>query len=123
MPKQRIWFDIPLLRAPYWQNIEILPQYYQSYLEEAIAFMEMNKANEEHIDYRGFKDFEIEKVKRNLEIMKGGDGLDRDKMYKARANFYKFFTQHDKRRDTDFLKTFPQMEDWWEICEEANALL
>ena len=85
--------------------------------------MEMNKANEEHIDYRGFKDFEIEKVKRNLEIMKGGDGLDRDKMYKARANFFKFFTQHDKRRDTDFLKTFPQMEDWWEICEEANALL
>ena len=123
VPKQRIWFDIPLLRAPYWQNIEILPQYYQSYLEEAIAFMEMNKANEEHIDYRGFKDFEIEKVKRNLEIMKGGNNLDRDKMYKARANFYKFFTQHDQRRNTNFLNTFPEMEDWWEICEEADALI
>jgi hypothetical protein len=123
VPKQRIWFDIPLLRAPYWQNIEILPQYYQSYLEEAIAFMEMNQANEEHIDYRGFKDFEIEKVKRNLEIMKGGNNIDRNKMYKARANFYKFFKQHDQRRNTDFLNTFPEMEDWWEICEEADALL
>tara|TARA_B100000963_G_scaffold268704_1_gene236863 strand:- start:7864 stop:9396 length:1533 start_codon:yes stop_codon:yes gene_type:complete len=123
VPKQRIWFDIPLLRAPYWQNIEILPQYYQSYLEEAIAFMELNQADEDYIDYRGFKDFEIEKVKRNLEIMKGGNNLDRDKMYKARANFYKFFTQHDRRRDTDFLRTFPEMQDWWEICEEADALL
>ena len=97
-----------MLRAPFWQNIQILPQYYQSYLEEAIAFMEMNKANEEHIDYRGFKDFEIDKVKRNLEVMKGGSMLHRDDMYKARANFYKFFTQHDPRRNTDFLKTFPR---------------
>ena len=123
VPKQRIWFDIPLLRAPFWQNIQILPQYYQSYLEEAIAFMEMNKANEEHIDYRGFKDFEIDKVKRNLEVMKGGTMFHRDEMYKARANFHKFFTQHDQRRNTNFLNTFPEMEDWWEICEEADALI
>ena len=85
--------------------------------------MEMNKANEEHIDYRGFKDFEIDKVKRNLEVMKGGSMFHRDEMYKARANFYKFFTQHDQRRNTDFLKTFSEMEDWWEICEEADALI
>ena len=85
--------------------------------------MEMNQADENYIDYRGFKDFEIEKVKRNLEIMKGGNNIDRDKMYKARANFYKFFKQHDQRRNTDFLNTFPEMEDWWEICEEADALI
>ena len=55
--------------------------------------------------------------------MKGGNNIDRDKMYKARANFYKFFKQHDQRRNTDFLNTFPEMEDWWEICEEADALI
>ena len=64
-PKQRIWFDIPLLRAPLWQCIQVLPQQYEDYLEEAIAFMELNQADEVNIDYRGFKDFEIDKVRRN----------------------------------------------------------
>ena len=122
-PKQRIWFDIPLLRAPLWQCIQIMPDYYQSYLEEAIAFMEMNQADEVNIDYRGFKDFEIDKVRRNLDWMKAGTNMDKDELLKARANFYKFFTQHDNRRGTDFIKTFPEMEDWWNICKEAEALI
>ena len=122
-PKQRIWFDIPLLRAPLWQCIQVMPDYYQSYLEEAIAFMEMNQATEDYVDYRGFKDFEIDKVRRNLEWMKAGANMDKDELLKARANFYKFFTQHDVRRDTDFLATFPEMEDWWAICKEAEAMI
>ena len=122
-PKQRIWFDIPLLRAPLWQCIQVMPDYYQSYLEEAIAFMEMNQATEDYVDYRGFKDFEIDKVRRNLEWMKAGSKMDNDELLKARANFYKFFMQHDERRNTDFLSTFPEMEDWWDICREAEALV
>ena len=100
-----------------------MPDYYQSYLEEAIAFMELNQADEVNIDYRGFKDFEIDKVRRNLDWMKAGAIMSDDEILKARANFYKFFKQHDERRDTDFLKTFPEMEDWWEICKEAEALI
>lgn len=121
-PKQRIWFDIPLLRYPLWQCIQVMPEYYQSYLEEAIAFMELHQANEDYVDYRGFKDFEIDKVRRNLEWMKAGANMDTDKKADARANFYKFFTQHDERRGTDFLSTFPEMEDWWHMCQEADAL-
>jgi len=111
------------LRAPLWQCIQVMPEYYQSYLEEAIAFMEMNQATEDYVDYRGFKDFEIDKVRRNLEWMKAGSSMDKDELLKARANFYKFFTQHDARRDTDFLNTYPEMEDWWGICKEAEALV
>ena len=122
-PKQRIWFDIPLLRAPLWQCIQIMPDYYQSYLEEAIAFMELNRADEVNIDYRGFKDFEIDKVRRNLEWMKAGSIMDKEELLKARANFFKFFSQHDERRKTDFLQVFPEMEDWWNICKEAEALI
>ena len=122
-PKQRIWFDIPLLRAPLWQCIQIMPDYYQSYLEEAIAFMELNRANEVNIDYRGFKDFEIDKVRRNLEWMKAGSIMDKEELLKARANFFKFFSQHDERRKTNFLQVFPEMEDWWNICKEAEALI
>ena len=56
----------------------------QEYLVEAIQFMERNRANEEFVDYEGFKDFEIEKVKRNLEHMK--KELLRDKLLRDRAD-------------------------------------
>jgi hypothetical protein len=35
----------------------------------------------------------------------------------AKADFYRFFSEHDQRRGTDFLKTFPEMRAWWQECE------
>ena len=35
----------------------------------------------------------------------------------ARADFYRFFAEHDRRRGTDFLATFPEMRSWWAECE------
>ena len=121
VPEQRIWFDIPVLRNPAWQTIQVLPSEYQSYLEEAIQFMESHKANEDYVDYRGFKDFEIAKAKRNLDLMK--KELPQQELIRNRADFYKFFTEHDRRRHTNFLATFPEMINFWQQCEEAEALL
>jgi len=121
VPEQRIWFDIPVLRNPAWQNIQVLPSEYQQYMEEAIRFMEQNIANEEYVDYKGFKDFEIEKAKRNLELMK--KELPQDEKLRNRGDFYKFFTEHDSRRNTNFLATYPEMINFWQQCEEAEALL
>lgn len=120
VPEQRIWFDIPLLRNPAWQNIQVLPSQYQDYMKEAIRFMEQNIANEDYVDYKGFKDFEIAKAKRNLDIMK--KELPQEKLIRDRADFSKFFTEHDRRRNTNFLATFPEMHDFWAMCEEAEVL-
>ena len=49
--------------------------------------------------------------------------MSQDELNRARANFSKFFTQHDTRRNTDFLATYPEMEDWWNMCEQAEALI
>lgn len=121
IPEQRVWFDIPVLRNPAWQNIQVLPGTYQEYMEDAIDFMEQHRANEDYVDYKGFKDFEIAKAKRNLELMK--QDITMDKLQRDRADFYKFFTEHDNRRSTNFLGTFPEMADFWFLCEEADALL
>ena len=37
-----------------------------------------------------------------------------------RYNFYQFFSNHDKRRGTDFLKTFPEFENFWNICKNTK---
>jgi hypothetical protein len=120
-PRQRIWFDIPLLRDPKWQCIQILTPDFEDYLEEAIAFMEVNRANEDHIDYRGFKDFEIDKVRRNLEWMRDRSKWNQEDLDRARANFYLFFSQHDERRGTNFHSVFPEYSDWWDLCAEAAS--
>jgi organic radical activating enzyme len=112
-PRQRIWFDVPLLRNPEWQCINTLPEEFEKYLEEAIEFMEHNSNVD---DFVGFYDFEIAKVKRNLEWMRERN-MPREKLDIARKNFVKFFKQHDARRGTDFLDTFPEFTSFWRKWE------
>ena len=33
-----------------------------------------------------------------------------------KADFYRFFTEHDKRRGTNFEETFPEMKGFWNEC-------
>jgi hypothetical protein len=35
----------------------------------------------------------------------------------AQADFYRFFAEHDRRRNTNFLQTFPEMSEWWDQCK------
>ena len=42
------------------------------------------------------------------------DGLAKDK-----KDFYAFFKEHDRRRTTRFLNTFPEMEEFWTECRNA----
>ena len=110
-PRQRIWFDVPILEKPVWQNIHTIPAEYEIYLEEAIDFME---EHQDTSNFVGFYDFEIEKVKRNLNLMREGrEKLTEQEIETARYNFVKFFKQHDARRGTNFLKTFPEYLRLW----------
>jgi len=103
-PRQRIWFDIPLLRSPEWQSLQMLPPEFDHYLEDAIEFMIMHN---DVSDFAGFYDFEIEKAERNLVFLK-----QRSTNAINKENFMEFFKQHDQRRGTDLLKTFPEFKDY-----------
>jgi|TARA_B110000444_G_scaffold234110_1_gene244177 hypothetical protein len=107
-PRQRIWFDIPLLRNPAWQAIHILPEEFDHYLVDAIAFM---KANANTDNFIGFYDFEIEKAERNLAALQARNLSSPEALDRNRRNLVKYFDQHDKRRETNFLETFPEFTD------------
>jgi hypothetical protein len=49
--------------------------------------------------------------------MRDGQRLDPEYINKNKADFYRFFSEHDRRRGTDFLQTFPEMRAWWQECE------
>ena len=39
-------------------------------------------------------------------------------MLEQRRNFYRMFSEHDKRRGTNFVETFPELEKFWFMCKE-----
>jgi hypothetical protein len=110
---QRVWFDTPVLRQPAWQSLQILPESYVRILERTADWMEMNLERPDTA-FHGFKDFEIQRLRRDIAWMRVGQTRD---CTQERADFYRFFSEHDKRRGTNFLNTFPQMRSWWEECE------
>jgi len=109
-PRQRIWFDVPLLRYPAWQNISVLPKEFETYIQAGLDFM---LANQNVDDFAGFYDFEIEKVKRNLKFFQESSCSKIDKQ-----NLVSYFTQHDQRRNTDFSKTFPEFQEFYTVDNE-----
>jgi hypothetical protein len=48
--------------------------------------------------------------------MREGQQLDDEYRKQQKRNFFLFFNEHDKRRDTNFLETFPEMQSWWLEC-------
>ena len=112
---QRVWFDTPLLRTPTWQSLQILPPVYAGVLERVADWMEMNLETADR-PFHGFKDYEVQRMRRDIDWMREGSKLDADYVKMQRADFYRFFNEHDKRRKTDFLTTFPEMREFWNEC-------
>ena len=106
---QRVWFDTPVLRQPAWQSLQTLPESYAAKLEQARDFMLENLETAED-PFHGFKDYEVQRLERDIAWMRSESNTSH------LADFYKFFTEHDRRRGTDFENTFPEMLTWWRQC-------
>jgi organic radical activating enzyme len=110
---QRVWFDTPVLREPAWQSLQIMPESYAQKLESVRDYMLANLVTESN-PLHGFKDYEVQRLERDIAWMRAGQQQDHSA---AKADFYRFFSEHDRRRGTDFLRTFPEMKSWWTECE------
>ena len=116
---QRVWFDTPVLRQPVWQSLQILPESYVQVLENVKEFLQQN-IETEATRFHGFKDYEIQRLDRDIAWMRDGQDIDTEKKNPIKADFYRFFSEHDRRRGTDFLTTFPEMRAWWAECESQS---
>jgi hypothetical protein len=79
--------------------------------------MKLSRLDETSDRFDGFKDYEIQRLERDVDWMKKGKKLNEKYLHDTRADFYRFFSEYDKRRQTDFLSTFPQMKDFWQECK------
>lgn len=112
-----IFLDVSYLRYPEHQTIKILPQEFKSYIMAHVEFMKANPETQlDRTTYkRGFMPFETHKMERILSwFLNTDDKLDLPSTSKVLKNdFFKFFTEHDRRRNTDILKVFPELNEFW----------
>jgi organic radical activating enzyme len=113
---QRVWFDTPVLRQPAWQSLQLLPESYVGQLEKLKASMQHN-IETDATRFHGFKDYEIARLDRDISWMRDGQRLDSAYLQRNKADFYRFFTEADRRHKTEFTQVFPEMQSWWKECE------
>jgi hypothetical protein len=113
---QRVWFDTPMLKQPYWQSLNILPPVYSKRLQDVVNWMQNNLETPDK-PFQGFKDYEVQRLQRVVDWMQEGLKLDTERLQQHRADFFRFFNEHDKRRGTKFLHTFPEMKEFWDECK------
>jgi sulfatase maturation enzyme AslB (radical SAM superfamily) len=114
--RQLVWFDVPQLTNPDFMNPQLLPELVTE-LERTVAFMKYNPETRWN-EFKGFSDFEISKVQRLIDWVKSNTGFNRTM---AMKNFYLFWAEHDSRRNTNFLNTFPELTDFWNKCKDLNG--
>ena len=89
---------------------------YTQRLQDVINWMRENLETENR-RFQGFKDYEVQRMQRVLDWMREGSKLSTDYVKLQRADFFRFFNEHDKRRGTWFLNTFPEMKEFWDECK------
>ena len=113
----RIDVDLPYLRHPQWQTLEVLPpEMARHYLNEALDFMGKNlvRPRSQGGKGHGFSYMQLDRMGRLLDVIKRP--LSEERLRRNRIDFYKFFKEHDRRRNTNFLETFPELREFWGRC-------
>lgn len=114
----RIKFDISYLKEPLQYDINILPK--DEYLKYMSSHLEFMKSHVDDTRKDKFSFMEYQKLLRIFEYMKSTH-YDEARVIEGRKDFYNFFNEFDKRRNTDLLKTFPQMNDFWQECKQIGS--
>lgn len=115
---KRTFLDVPILHHPQHQRAHILTKDFLGYIEDSVTFMYRNlqQPSWEKLVWKGFFEAEAMKMQRNYFGIKQIFDSPDSEIPKHRKDFFKFFSEHDVRRGTDFLKTFPEMADFFAHC-------
>jgi len=111
---QRVRFDTPYLKEPLQYDMNILPkEEFMIYMQSHLQFI---KNNVDDQDRTKFSELEYEKFRRVVDYM-GTTTYSDEKLVEGRKDFYTWFTEHDRRRGTDFEETFPALVNFYKRCK------
>lgn len=102
-----LWIDIPYLNNPKHQAVSILTKDFLSQIISQIEFMKNSN----------FDPMEVQKLERIYSIFSPTILNSDSDVLTHRRDFVLFVDEHDKRRGTNFLDTFPEMEKFYNFCK------
>ena len=108
--RRNVSFDAPYLRNPEWLTIGILPKEYIPMAESSYQFVKNNKP--------WFQDYEIARMERIYELFQSQATKPMLYLETWRKDFFLFVNEHDRRRGTNFLETFPEMSEFYHFCKQ-----
>lgn len=115
--ERKIRFDTPYLKEPLQYDMHILPkEEYLPYFDNILKFMDDNKDDN---DATKFSDLEYEKFRRVRDYFATVNYTE-ERVQEGRKDFYNWFTEYDRRRNVNFIETFPDMEKFWDTCKDNN---
>ena len=94
--------------------MHILPkEEFLPYFDNILQFIKDNKDDN---DTTKFSDLEYERFRRVRNYF-ATVKYDDHKITEGRKDFYNWFTEYDRRRNTNLLETFPEMTEFWNLCK------
>jgi hypothetical protein len=113
--ENRIFLDTPYLLEPDHLTPFLAPESYLEYIDECLEYMRANPMTEQGV---GFSQTDINGLKRVYNWVKGRMKTEPEaEKNKNRAQFYIFAEEHDRRRGTNFVESFPEMADFYAECK------
>jgi hypothetical protein len=110
---QRIRFDTPFLKEPLQYDMNLLPKdEFMPYMNSHLDFILANLDDKNRFK---FNDLEYEKFLRVVKYMESNIYTP-EKLKEGKKDFYNWFAEYDRRRGTDFTKTFPKLVNFLEHC-------
>jgi organic radical activating enzyme len=111
----KVYIDIPYLNNPHHQIVGLLTKDFMSYIDEQLIYMEQNKNILGNVP--GFRDVEIQKLERVKAVFTNFLENPMSNLSTNRKDFSIFVDEHDRRRGTNFLETFPELQDFYYLCK------
>ena len=113
---QRYWIsalqlDTSYLRWPTHLSVKILDKEHKDLILKSAQKALYYGIKEFTQDNYGFSNVEIQKIKRTYDYAAGNTDFDQDKY---RKELVKFVDEYDKRRDTNFVETFPELKSMYD---------
>lgn len=110
---QRIRFDTPFLKEPLQYDMNLLPKNeFMPYMHKHLEFIFSNLDDKNRSK---FSELEYEKFKRVVKYMETTH-YTLERLQEGKRDFFNWFTEYDRRRGTDFVKTFPELEQFYFDC-------
>jgi pyruvate-formate lyase-activating enzyme len=111
--KERYWIsavqlDTSYIRYPQHLTVKVLEKEHKELILKAAKKSYYYAMREFTHDHYGFSDTEVQKIKRLYDYSIGFDYSVNEQQNKI--DFVNFVDEHDKRRGTNFIETFPELE-------------